>query len=132
MHVALNVPDGPVNVPGDSDQLRQVFTNLLENALKYGDGKNVTIDLRKAESEPTLRRPAAIVTVCDEGPGIDSVHIPRMTERFYRVDGHRSREMGGTGLGLAIASDIILGHGGDITLEDSTLGGLRVIVQLPV
>ncbi|HMS96660.1 MAG TPA: histidine kinase dimerization/phospho-acceptor domain-containing protein, partial [Tabrizicola sp.] len=79
----------PVTVPGDRDQLVQVFTNLVENALKYGaSGQVVRVSL---SPEETVRGPAVRVEVADEGEGIDAVHLPRLTERFYRVDSHRSR-----------------------------------------
>ena len=129
--VALDAPEGPVTVPGDLDQLKQVLTNLIENALKYGgSGKTVYVTLTVSDNEAALRAPAAVIMVRDEGPGIDEVHIPRLTERFYRVDSHRSREMGGTGLGLAIVKHIINRHRGRLRIE-STLGqgsAFRVIL----
>ncbi|MES2664778.1 MAG: ATP-binding protein [Pseudomonadota bacterium] len=110
---------GGVMVPGDADQLTQVFTNLVENAVKYGGaGKRVEVRLSR---EATLRGPALRVDVVDQGEGIDAIHLPRLTERFYRVDTHRSREQGGTGLGLAIVKHIVSRHRGWLKI-DSTLG----------
>jgi len=76
--------------------------------------------------------PAALVSVRDEGPGIDQVHIPRLTERFYRVDSHRSREMGGTGLGLAIVKHIINRHRGRLRIESEPEQGSECRVILPI
>ncbi len=121
---------GPYEVPGDQDQLAQVFTNLVENAIKYGNGRvDISIDAR--DHSPEVRGPAIAVTVTDNGDGIDSVHIPRLTERFYRVDSHRSREMGGTGLGLAIVKHIVNRHRGRLKLESKVGQGTQVTVLLP-
>ncbi len=127
-----DLPNEPIIVPGDADQLQQVVTNLVENAIKYGGrDKRVFLSIRTTDSEPTLRDPAAVIAVRDEGAGIDQMHIPRLTERFYRVDSHRSREMGGTGLGLAIVKHIIGRHRGRLRIE-STLGqGTEFRVVLP-
>jgi two-component system phosphate regulon sensor histidine kinase PhoR len=120
----------PVTVPGDRDQLVQVFTNLVENALKYGAaGQVVRVSLTPEE---TVRGPAVRVEVADEGEGIDPVHIPRLTERFYRVDTHRSREMGGTGLGLAIVKHIVSRHRGWLRIESEKGRGSRFQVVLPL
>lgn len=120
----------PVTVPGDADQLTQVFTNLIENALKYGtSGQVVRVSL---SPEETVRGPAVRVEVADEGEGIDPVHLPRLTERFYRVDSHRSREMGGTGLGLAIVKHIVSRHRGWLRVESVVGEGSRFSVVLPL
>jgi two-component system, OmpR family, phosphate regulon sensor histidine kinase PhoR len=117
-------------VPGDHDQLTQVFTNLIENALKYGKaGQVVRVTLTP---EDTVRGPAVRVEVADEGEGIDPVHLPRLTERFYRVDSHRSREMGGTGLGLAIVKHIVRRHRGWLRIESAKGEGSRFSVVLPL
>ena len=126
-------PDQPVRLNGDADQLKQVFTNLVENAIKYGGtGGRVTLRLTLSARDPALRAPGARVQVIDYGPGIDPVHLPRLTERFYRVDDHRSSALGGTGLGLAIVKHIINRHRGRLRVE-STLGqGATFTVILPV
>ena len=119
-----------VTVPGDSDQLVQVFTNLIENALKYGKaGQVVRVTL---SPEETVRGPAVRVEVADEGEGIDPVHLPRLTERFYRIDSHRSREMGGTGLGLAIVKHIVSRHRGWLRIDSEPGEGSRFSVILPL
>ncbi|MDP3196527.1 cell wall metabolism sensor histidine kinase WalK [Tabrizicola sp.] len=120
----------PVTVPGDADQLVQVFTNLVENALKYGKGGQVVRVSLSAEE--TVRGPAVRVEVADEGEGIDPVHLPRLTERFYRVDTHRSREMGGTGLGLAIVKHIVSRHRGWLRVDSVVGEGSRFSVVLPL
>ncbi|MFV2035630.1 MAG: sensor histidine kinase, partial [Halocynthiibacter sp.] len=113
---------GACEVIGDRDQLQQVFTNLIENALKYGGGAgDVIIEIGAVQPNPELRGHAVTVSVSDSGDGIDARHIPRLTERFYRVDAHRSRKQGGTGLGLAIVKHIVSRHRGRLRI-DSTPG----------
>jgi two-component system phosphate regulon sensor histidine kinase PhoR len=129
--IMFDTPEG-VRVAGNSDQLQQVFTNLIENAIKYGGkGNAITITLDPSPPETTLRVPAVLVRVADQGPGIDPLHIPRLTERFYRVDTHRSREMGGTGLGLAIVKHIINRHRGRLRIESTPGQGSVFTVILP-
>ncbi|WP_259777282.1 ATP-binding protein [Aliiroseovarius crassostreae] len=119
-------------VPGDRDQLLQVFTNLIENAVKYGrKGGIVEIFLETRMDQPGMKGPVLSVTVADQGEGIAAHHIGRLTERFYRVDGHRSREMGGTGLGLAIVKHILNRHRGRLRIESDVGKGSRFIVTLP-
>ncbi|UYV39190.1 ATP-binding protein [Rhodobacteraceae bacterium D3-12] len=128
-----DVPDGEVILPGDEDQLRQVLSNLLENAVKYGGaGGNVTLSLRTVDYDPSLRAPAVLLEVADEGAGMDPIHIPRLTERFYRVDSHRSREVGGTGLGLAIVKHIVTRHRGRLRIDSALGEGSRFSVLLPL
>ncbi|SNT08882.1 ATP-binding protein [Tropicimonas sediminicola] len=119
-------------VPGDVDQLRQVLINLVENAIKYGgEAGRVTVRLSFRSREPAFKGPAVEIVVQDYGDGIDPVHIPRLTERFYRVDNHRSREMGGTGLGLAIAKHIVNRHRGRFRIDSEPGEGARFSVLLP-
>ncbi|MFN3526382.1 MAG: sensor histidine kinase, partial [Paracoccus sp. (in: a-proteobacteria)] len=121
-----------VRVPGDPDQLTQVFQNLIENALKYGSsGGYLGLSLRHVAHEPQLRGPAWAVEIADRGDGIDEIHLPRLTERFYRVDTHRSREQGGTGLGLAIVKHIISRHRGRLRIDSRRGEGSRFTVALP-
>ena len=129
----LSLPqDVDDKVPGDRDQLLQVFTNLIENAVKYGrKGGNVEIFLETRTDHPGMKGPVLSVTVADQGEGIAAHHIGRLTERFYRVDGHRSREMGGTGLGLAIVKHILNRHRGRLRIESDVGKGSRFIVTLP-
>ena len=133
--VRLSV-SGTVDLPmvtGDADQLRQVFGNLIENAVKYGgDGQDVQINAQVIEREPSMRSRAIQIDVIDQGVGIDPLHIPRLTERFYRVDGHRSREMGGTGLGLAIVKHIVNRHRGRLRISSEPGKGSIFSVLLPI
>jgi len=124
--------DAPVPLRGDPDQLRQVFNNLIENAVKYGGpGNRVAIALTQSEDQPLLGGPGMRIDVTDMGEGIAEEHIARLTERFYRVDKHRSRGSGGTGLGLAIVKHIVSCHGGYLRIT-STLGkGSTFSVFLP-
>lgn len=123
----------PLKVVGDTDQLLQVFTNLLENAIKYG-GTNQTVEILSKDSahDPVLRGPAIEISVIDHGPGIDPIHLPRLTERFYRADSHRSRELGGTGLGLAIVKHILNRHRGRLTITSQLGQGTQFTVILPL
>lgn len=124
---------GEVQVPGEADQLMQVFVNLVENALKYGaEGGRVTLEVSREAHEPVFRGPAVRVTVIDRGDGFDPMHIPRLTERFYRIDSHRSREQGGTGLGLAIVKHIVNRHRGRLKIESAPGQGSRFTVLLPL
>ena len=118
---------GPL-VLGDRAQLIQLFDNLVSNALRYGcDRPGSCIRIELNESADRVE-----VAVVDQGPGIPREHLPRLTERFYRVDDARSRESGGTGLGLSIVKHIVERHRGTLDI-DSALGvGTRVIVGLPV
>ena len=116
----------PVHIHGDPDQLTQVFHNLVENAVKYGGaGGEVVLRLYPVAHDPVLRGPATAVEVADRGDGIDPMHLPRLTERFYRVDSHRSRQKGGTGLGLAIVKHIISRHRGRLKIESEKGQGSR-------
>jgi two-component system, OmpR family, phosphate regulon sensor histidine kinase PhoR len=116
-------------VPGDRDELARVIENLVENAIKYGraeggGGGRVEISLRGAGG-------AAIFAVRDHGPGIAPEHIPRLTERFYRVDAGKSRAKGGTGLGLAIVKHIVARHRGKLWIDAALGQGALFRVTLP-
>ncbi|EEW26428.1 ATP-binding protein [Rhodobacter ferrooxidans] len=124
--------EAPVLLAADADQITQVLHNLIENAVKYGGpGKTVTIETSLIARDPVLRGPGVRITVTDQGEGIDPVHLPRLTERFYRVDSHRSREMGGTGLGLAIVKHIVNRHRGRLLIDSEKGKGSRFSVILP-
>jgi two-component system phosphate regulon sensor histidine kinase PhoR len=116
------VPDAHVNA--DREAIHQIFSNLIENALKYAaSGKRIVLGARAAENGVEFY-------VRDFGPGISSEHLPRLFERFYRVDKARSRESGGTGLGLAIAKHIVLAHGGWIRAESELNHGSSFLFVL--
>ena len=113
-------------VRGDSNQLAQVFHNLIENALKYsGTGKRVVVTGRVDQRK-------GIVSVEDNGPGIAAHHVPRLTERFYRVSVQDSRMRGGTGLGLAICKHIVNRHRGKLVIQSVLGKGSSFAVHLPI
>ena len=115
-------------VRGDQSQLQQLVDNLLSNAMRYGctgPGSKVRLSATRNGSWATL-------SVTDYGPGIPREHLPRLTERFYRVDAARSRESGGTGLGLAIVKHIVERHRGTFEIKSVVGEGTSVIVRLPV
>jgi two-component system phosphate regulon sensor histidine kinase PhoR len=131
--IGLRGAETPAPAPLDADQITQVLHNLIENAVKYGGaGGRVEVRLSRLEREPSLRGPALRLEVQDWGEGIDPIHIPRLTERFYRVDSHRSREVGGTGLGLAIVKHIVNRHRGRLRIESEPGKGSRFTVILPL
>ncbi len=120
-----------LDVLGDRDELIRVFENLIENALKYGaSGKRVDITLSR---EPATGEPRdALASVRDYGPGIAPEHLPRLTERFYRVDIGESRAQGGTGLGLALVKHILNRHRGRLMIESTPGSGANFSVRLPL
>ena len=121
---------GALTVPGDRDELVRVFENLVENALKYGAaGRRVDISL--SEGKSSEGEPEALVGVRDYGPGIAPEHLPRLTERFYRVDVTESRAQGGTGLGLALVKHILNRHRGRLLIESVPGAGAKFTVHLP-
>lgn len=120
--------DGPYCVPGDADELARVIENLIENAVKYGGG-TIRIGLRREDDLRLGRR--IVLSVSDDGPGIAPEHIPRLTERFYRVDVASSRARGGTGLGLAIVKHSLKRHRGGLTIESEVGKGTTARVVLP-
>jgi len=140
-------------LPGDSDRLQQVLLNLIDNAIKYTPvGGKVTVtaktvrspesgvrslesqrqNLRELETEVELGGAWVEVAVADTGCGIPQAEIPRLTQRFYRVDKARSRELGGTGLGLAIVKHIVQAHGGSLQIESQPNQGTTVRLFLPL
>ncbi len=132
--IALSLEDGigEAALLGDRDQLVQVFHNLVENAIKYGGpGARVGVALHSHDRWPGMPGEVLTVAVTDSGEGIDPIHLPRLTERFYRVDNHRSRQMGGTGLGLAIVKHIVNRHRGRLSVESRRGQGSTFMVILP-
>ena len=124
-------PSRPAIVKGERDELFQVFQNLIENAVKYGrPGGSVAIT--RSAPAPSPGQPAKIVvTIEDDGPGIAPEHLPRLTERFYRVNADQSRKIGGTGLGLAIVKHVLNRHRGELQIESVVGSGTSVRVTIP-
>ena len=115
--IATDLPAGPLTIAGDREELLRLFENLIENALKYGAaGGRIEVSLSTLEASGDAR-----VSIRDFGPGIAPEHLPRLTERFYRVDIGDSRAQGGTGLGLSLVKHILNRHRGRL-LIDSTVG----------
>jgi two-component system phosphate regulon sensor histidine kinase PhoR len=131
VEINVTTPSDALSVLGDRDELIRAVENLVENALKYGEaGKRVDITLSRAQTRGGA--PEARIAVRDYGPGIAPEHLPRLTERFYRVDVADSRAQGGTGLGLALVKHVLNRHGGRIAIE-STLGqGATFVMHLPL
>jgi signal transduction histidine kinase len=122
----LDIPDPALTVFGNEDEIIRLFTNLLDNAARYTpDGGIIRV---KAVRDKNI----AEVTVADTGTGIAPEHLPRLGERFYRVDQARSRPEGGTGLGLSICKGIVEAHQGSMTIESVVNSGTFVTVRLPV
>jgi two-component system, OmpR family, phosphate regulon sensor histidine kinase PhoR len=129
--MALTAPEQPLVVRGDRDELIRAFENLVENALKYGaSGKRV--DIAVAAAEVPGGTPEVRIAVRDYGPGIAPEHLPRLTERFYRVDVAESRAQGGTGLGLALVKHILNRHGGRLSIDSTPGAGATFTTHLPM
>jgi two-component system phosphate regulon sensor histidine kinase PhoR len=138
MQIRLDMKNSLPAVRGDEGELAQVVHNLVGNAIKYGTaGSDVTINLRVSTSFPNIANfriydRAICLSVRDKGEGIPKEHIPRLTERFYRVDTARTRKVGGTGLGLAIVKHIIHRHKGVMTIDSVVGKGSVFSVYLPI
>ncbi|MFU8899532.1 MAG: ATP-binding protein [Roseinatronobacter sp.] len=129
--VTCDLPDMP-EIPGDYDQLVQVYHNLIENALKYGaSGRRVEITGQHIANMPGYDGAVLRLSIRDYGEGIEPIYIPRLTERFYRVDKARSRDSGGTGLGLAIVKHILGRHRGRLIIQSQPGQGARFDTILP-
>ncbi len=129
--VTCDLPDLP-EIPGDYDQLVQVYHNLIENALKYGaSGGRVEITGQRIASMPGYDSAVLRLSIRDYGEGIEPIYLPRLTERFYRVDKARSRDSGGTGLGLAIVKHILGRHRGRLVVQSQPGQGARFDTILP-
>ena len=140
MTVRLEMAESLAPVMAQPDELAQLFQNLLDNAVKYGrDDTEIVVtvatvspdQLPNAAGSPLRSDPAVRVAVKDHGEGIAKEHLPRLTERFYRVDTARSRKMGGTGLGLAIVKHIVNRHRGLLTIDSIVGEGTTFTVWLP-
>jgi two-component system phosphate regulon sensor histidine kinase PhoR len=134
MRLLVEVPEALPRVAGDEDQLEQVVQNLLDNALKYGREEGtvrLTAEVVLPGGGRWPPRPGVVVAVQDDGAGIASEHLPRLTERFYRVSKGRSRAVGGTGLGLAIVKHVVNRHRGQFAIESVEGEGSVFRVWLP-
>lgn len=126
LDLSWSLPSAPVVLQGDAGRLQQVVTNLLENSLRYTDkGGQIVVALSSAGGH-------AEIMVEDSAPGVPSEVLGSIFERLYRVDGARTRERGGSGLGLAICKALVEAHGGSIAAAPSVLGGVKIVVRLPL
>jgi two-component system phosphate regulon sensor histidine kinase PhoR len=128
--IAIDLPSGAWIVAGDRDELLRAFENLVENALKYGaSGRRVDIALARVR---TPQGEEAVASIRDYGPGIAPEHLPRLTERFYRVDVGESRAQGGTGLGLSLVKHTLQRHRGRLTIDSRPGAGATFAARLPL
>jgi two-component system, OmpR family, sensor histidine kinase BaeS len=118
--------DKDIMLEGDEDCLRQLFSNLLENTVRYTESPGC-LKIRGSYSGTGL-----IMNFEDSGPGVPEESLERLFDRLYRVDKSRSRALGGTGLGLAICKEIVENHGGTIRAENAASGGLRIEIVFPL
>ena len=125
MRIRLTLDPPLPAVTGDRDEIFQLFQNLIDNAVKYG-AENTEIEVTARSDTAALA-----IAITDRGAGIPRQHLPRLTERFYRVDNARSRELGGTGLGLAIVKHIVARHRGTLMIDSTEGKGSTFTVRLP-
>ncbi|MEH6476329.1 MAG: ATP-binding protein [Sneathiella sp.] len=119
-------------IPGDRQELVQIFTNLTNNALNYSaENSSIQITLTALEVIPNTGKPGVCVAVSNIGDVIAPKHLPRLTERFYRIDKGRSRSVGGTGLGLAIVKHLVNHHRGSLVITSNEINGTTFSVFLP-
>lgn len=125
LQIDLELPRQPVELLADASRLQQLFSNLLENAVRYTD-VNGTLRISVGVDHDTVR-----IDFLDSGPGVSADQLPRLFERFYRGESSRNREHGGAGLGLAICRSIANAHDGSLVADHSPYGGLWLILRLP-
>lgn len=126
--IVLNIAAGLPTVMGDEGRLKQLVSNIVANAMKYGaPGTPIAVSLEPSKSGSMLA-----LSVADQGEGIAPEHLPRLTERFYRVDSGRSRAVGGTGLGLSLVKHIVDGHRGHLEIKSEQGKGTHIRILLPI
>lgn len=126
--IAVTLETGLPHVSGDPGMLRQLVNNVVENAMKYGRaGTPINVGLSRSRSAAMIA-----FTVTDQGEGIAPEHLPRLTERFYRIDSGRSRSVGGTGLGLSLVKHIVDGHRGHLEIKSEQAVGTQIVILLPI
>ncbi|MEN0039809.1 MAG: ATP-binding protein [Pseudomonadota bacterium] len=131
--INFDIPADLPTIRGDTDELVQLFQNLLENAVKYSaPGTAIDVTVTPETKTPGIATPTVTITVSDQGEGISREHLPRLTERFYRVDDHRGRKSGGTGLGLAIVKHVVQRHRGRLNIGSEVGKGSSFKIHLPM
>ena len=119
-------PTKPIYIIGNHDEITQVFTNLLENAIKYGfENSEIIVDVEKNKDKEIT------VIITNEGEGIPQKYLERLTERFFRVDKARSRKIGGTGLGLAIVKHILIRHRATLSIDSELNKKTSITINFP-
>lgn len=126
---ALEIDNAQINIFADKTRLCQLFDNLINNSIKYAQASLVKISLAVDETSTT---PLARIRVEDNGIGVSDLHLPHLFEYLYRVENSRNRKTGGAGLGLSICEHIVATHQGEISAEPSSLGGLAIVIALPL
>ena len=116
IRIVHNLPVEPIRFQGDQDEIIRAIMNLVENGLRYGNRGGV-VEVRGSVSGTSGGAPSVLIEITNDSLGIDGHHIPRLTERFYRIDGHRSRDSGGSGLGLAIVKHVVNHHRGRMSIS---------------
>lgn len=128
IRIETELPEKPIHFQGDPNEIARAIKNLIENGLCYGDRGGV---VNVKGSDLSAQTNSVLIEVSNDGPGVDDHHIPRLAERFYRIDAHRSRNSGGSGLGLAIVKHVVNHHRGRMTIESHASQGFRVLLTLP-
>ena len=123
MTIHNDVPEG-ITIDGNRQLVSSIFRNLIENAAAYSEGSRIDIHLERHTDT------SYVFSLADDGKGVDSEHLERIFERFYRIDKGRSRQKGGTGLGLSIVKNAVMMHGGAIKAKNQRSGGLKFIFSL--
>lgn len=126
--LALEFNVQKANLYADKSRLLQLFENIINNCIKYASASQLKISVTIDE----LTDKQVIITFADDGVGVDAAHFPHLFEHLYRVEDSRNRKTGGSGLGLSICRHIVMAHQGEITAEQSTLGGLAIVIKLPL
>ncbi len=131
VRIETSLPDDEIHFQGDQSEVVRAIMNLVENALRYGNSDGY-VQIAGEINNQTSSTSNVTIEVSDDGPGVESHHIPRLTERFYRIDAHRSRDAGGSGLGLAIVKHILNHHRGQMSFESQLNQGSKVTLTFPV
>ena len=127
--LSLNAIDQGLNIYGDKTRLCQLFENIINNCLKYSKSTKLKISL---SNETYNGHSVAKILFVDNGIGVDDNHLVHLFEYLYRIDDSRNRKDGGAGLGLSICRQIVKAHQGEISAEQANLGGLAIIIKLPI
>jgi two-component system sensor histidine kinase BaeS len=129
--LSLDIAHQNLDIYCDKTRLCQLFENVINNSIKYSSATEFKISL-SIDNASASDKSTALMTFEDNGVGVESVHLDNLFEHLYRVDDSRNRTMGGSGLGLAICRHIVIAHQGEISAEQATLGGLAIIIKLPI